>query len=412
MKFANIIMKREGRCTVGDDIQLLAIENLYNYMGIDYRDVIRIPFNELATYDGEYVVLPISFPLYGYSHENFITCFSPKIIPVFLGFATMVQNYCKEDLQYLKKYEPIGCRDQYTMEGLRKNNINAYLNGCMTITLPKFRNGYDGKKKVYCVDLTDDLIEKIPKDILPDCVFKNHVYMSDECENGTEEKAKEVYKEYIDNAKMVVTTRMHATLPCLAFGIPVILAKKRLSIRFPIIEKLIPIYTSDEYENINWYPNFIEIEELKKKLLDSAAKQLWNAYHKYEDIMDISFFYENKSIRDVYIDNFSDVIPFIEKTYNYNETFEYILWGVTQTAELVHTYIENNYPKAKLIGIIDQYKKINFLGMSTSDKSILNNFKNSICIVCAGAAMPEAKQYCKSIDFNNIFSCWEDGLPR
>ena len=68
MKFANIIMTREGRCTIGDDIQLLAIENLYNYMGIDYKEVVRIPFNQLSTYDGEYVVLPISFPLYGYSH--------------------------------------------------------------------------------------------------------------------------------------------------------------------------------------------------------------------------------------------------------------------------------------------------------------------------------------------------------
>ena len=73
MKFANIVMTRNGRCTIGDDIQLLAIENLYRYMGIDYNEVVRIPFNELATYDGDYVVLPISFPLHGYSHDAVIT---------------------------------------------------------------------------------------------------------------------------------------------------------------------------------------------------------------------------------------------------------------------------------------------------------------------------------------------------
>ena len=35
MKFANIIYtKRNDRLTIGDDMQLLAIENLYKYMGI------------------------------------------------------------------------------------------------------------------------------------------------------------------------------------------------------------------------------------------------------------------------------------------------------------------------------------------------------------------------------------------
>ncbi len=412
MKFANIIMNRKGRCTVGDDIQLLAIENLYKNMGIDYNEVVRIPFSELSTYDGDYVVLPISFPLYGYSHEDFVTCFSEKIIPVFLGFATMKQDYRLEDIEYLKRYQPIGCRDQYTMEGLRKNCVDAYLNGCITLTLPKVRNGYDDKKKIYCIDLTDDLIEKIPKELLDDCVFKNHVYMSDECENGTEEKAKEVYGEYISDAKMIVTTRMHAALPCLAFGIPVILAKKRLSIRFPMIENLIPVYTQQEYDNINWNPILPDIEDLKKQVMNASIKQIMNAYNKYNDILSVSYFYERKDIRDVYIDNFSDVIPYIENRFKYEDKFSYILWGATQTAELVYEYIKNNYNNATLIGVIDQFKKINFLGHNTAERNILDTNKEAVCIICAGAAMPEAKAYCKEIGFDNFFSCWEDGLPR
>ena len=72
-------MTRKGRCTIGDDMQLLAIENLYKYMGIDYNEVVRIPFSELSTYSGEYVILPLSFPFYGYSNGINITNFSPKI---------------------------------------------------------------------------------------------------------------------------------------------------------------------------------------------------------------------------------------------------------------------------------------------------------------------------------------------
>ena len=71
MKYGNIIYEnRYDRMNLGDDIQLLSIENLYNQMGIDYKDVIRVNYRELATYDGEYVILPISFPMLSYTHEQ------------------------------------------------------------------------------------------------------------------------------------------------------------------------------------------------------------------------------------------------------------------------------------------------------------------------------------------------------
>lgn len=63
----------------------------------------------------------IIIPFYGYSNANNITNFSPKIIPVFLGFATMANTYNTADISYLKKYEPIGCRDQYTMNAVRNS---------------------------------------------------------------------------------------------------------------------------------------------------------------------------------------------------------------------------------------------------------------------------------------------------
>ena len=229
MKFANIIMTREGRCTIGDDIQLLAIENLYNYMGIDYKEVVRIPFNQLSTYDGEYVVLPISFPLYGYSHDTAITQYSDKIIPVFLGMAILTNTLSENEVVYLKKFQPIGCRDQYTMDVLRRYGIVSYLNGCMTATLPRRKPLYSEKyNKIFCVDVPDSLKDMIPKEVLDDCIFCNHVYLTSECPDGTEAKAKEIYNRYKDEAKLIITTRLHAALPCAAMGIPVVLAKNQL----------------------------------------------------------------------------------------------------------------------------------------------------------------------------------------
>ena len=62
MKYANILFdgNRRSSVNIGDDMQLVAVENLYKEMGIDYADVIRIGLSQLSSYDGEYVVLPVS----------------------------------------------------------------------------------------------------------------------------------------------------------------------------------------------------------------------------------------------------------------------------------------------------------------------------------------------------------------
>jgi hypothetical protein len=111
-----------------------------------------------------------------------ITNFSHKIIPVFLGFSALSKNFSNDDVDYLRRFQPIGCRDQYSMENLRKYNINAYVNGCMTATFPKRRNHSKISKysKVFFIDVPDDFKKFVPKNILLNSEFSNHVYFSDE----------------------------------------------------------------------------------------------------------------------------------------------------------------------------------------------------------------------------------------
>ena len=47
MKFANIRIHRNGLNNLGDNMQLIAIENVYKNMGIKYDDVVRIDFYDL-----------------------------------------------------------------------------------------------------------------------------------------------------------------------------------------------------------------------------------------------------------------------------------------------------------------------------------------------------------------------------
>lgn len=411
MKYANIVFNRSGRLTIGDDIQLIAIENIYKEMGIDIADIVRIPFHELASYDGEYVILPISFPFYGYHTDLKITQFSPKIIPVFLAISLLADHFSQEEVNYLKRFEPIGCRDAYTMGNLRKHHIMAYLNGCMTVTLPQ-RDKHITGDKIYCIDIQEELKEFIPSDIKNQAVFTSHTFYQEELSGSPQEKAMELLEEYKHHAKLVITSRLHGALPCIAMGIPVIFAKDKLSFRFLGVNQLTHIYTKDEFPEIDWNPAPVEYESLKKMMTKTAMQRIRKTESQYNDILELSSYFEKNHTDDYHIEFFTNTIEFIKKTFHNDQSFSYILWGVTQTASLVHKYISDNYRHAELAGVIDQKKEIVFEGKMTAKKHILSKDKEAWCFVCTGAAIKESYEYFKKLGHHRFYQCCEDGTKH
>ena len=72
MKFANLALDSDKKMeNIGDWVQIFAIENLFEYMNIKKNEIVHIKISELSTYDGEYVILPINYPLYGYYHLSY-----------------------------------------------------------------------------------------------------------------------------------------------------------------------------------------------------------------------------------------------------------------------------------------------------------------------------------------------------
>ncbi len=409
MKFANLYYKRIGRLTIGDDIQFLAIKNLYDYMGINYNEVVRIGYHELYSYNGEYVILPISFPFYGYQHDAFVTTFSYKIIPVFLGLSIMSSNLSSKDIEYLRQYSPIGCRDEHTLNILRQNNIISYLNGCLTAAFPKRKNNIKNNDKIFCIDVPEYFKKYIPTDLLEQCNFVSHMYYYSELEESPEQEAYKVYEKYINEAKLIITTRLHGALPCVAAGIPVILLKDKLSFRFTGIDKIIKAYTKEEYEKIDWNPCPIEYEEFKMELLNSAANRLWDAFKKYESIYKISSFYESREKKQYYIEFVDNTIEFINKNWNKTERIEYALWGVTQTADMIYSYITKNYPKARLVAVIDTSKRLEFCGIKTCNCDWIIEHPDTFVFVCTGAAIKDSYGLFAEYKIHNFYQCCEDG---
>ncbi|MBE5859924.1 MAG: polysaccharide pyruvyl transferase family protein [Butyrivibrio sp.] len=133
--------------------------------------------------------------------------------------------------EYLKKYEPIGCRDPYTQEELEKRGIKCYFSACVTLTLPKRKIVKPDKEYIVCVDVGSKVVEAVKKQVKGTDV-EVKVLPPTRKEPSTdipwEERKKEVesYLDIYQNAKCVVTKRLHCALPCLALETPVLLVRK------------------------------------------------------------------------------------------------------------------------------------------------------------------------------------------
>lgn len=163
----------------------------------------------------------------------------------------------EEIVNYFKKHAPIGCRDYDSMYRMRKAEIESFYSGCLTTTL-----NYDGfffkkqpvrRNNILMADVLfkDDVMKRIKrnklyiiKDIFNGKIFqlkkvkkyiedlvpeahKNEVehltcyYTADSSEDERFAHAEKILKE-LASTKVVVTSRIHIALPCLALNTPVL----------------------------------------------------------------------------------------------------------------------------------------------------------------------------------------------
>ena len=100
----------------------------------------------------------------------------------------------------------------------------------MTLTLEKFKN-IDNQRKIIVVDVEENIIEKIKENTEMEIELITHKLDSKDTEKKEiNERMREVeilLKKY-QSAHLVITTRLHVALPCLALDTPVILLHKNI----------------------------------------------------------------------------------------------------------------------------------------------------------------------------------------
>jgi len=128
-----------------------------------------------------------------------------------------------EGLDFLRRHEPIGARDLHTLAELQSAGVASYFSGCLTLTLPMTPPSVE-RRHVYAVDVSDAVFDQLSRRCGEPVVRLSHGN-SELVGPARFAKAARLLRDYAE-AGVVVTTRLHCALPCLAFGTPVLLIDK------------------------------------------------------------------------------------------------------------------------------------------------------------------------------------------
>ncbi len=230
------VLYNKANVNMGDDIQAFATARFLPH--VDYF-IDRERMDQFYSENKEPVVM-IMNAWYMWAKWHWPP--TKYIVPKFVGFHYADHQLAKQPGspfkyefltgiggEYLKANGPIGCRDMFTMNQLQSLGIDSYFSGCITMTLPQMPERKDKGTYICLVDLEPQVREKI-KNLLKGQDIKvkviTHSRPRDE-EKPWEERKEQVIEllTLYQNARCVVTKKLHCSLPCLALGTPVFLIK-------------------------------------------------------------------------------------------------------------------------------------------------------------------------------------------
>jgi len=264
---------------LGDNAQSIATRNIYRQFGISDDQTVTVNRDSLATYDGEEAVLIMN----GVFDKKECFPVSERIIPIFIGFHA-IDDVVKDNVAYLKKHEPIGCRDSATTALLTSYGVAAFTSGCLTLTFPTRPDAPRGTK-LLIVNGWDHLLPSQAIKYIPDHLADtiefiyhripvfSHPLSPQQCKN-IERYEEDMIAQYRDRATLVLTPLHHVCTPCIAMGIPVIVCRNTNDIRFSYLEDIMPIYTPERFATINWEPEPVAIDAIKSGLIQMVRDRL------------------------------------------------------------------------------------------------------------------------------------------
>jgi hypothetical protein len=235
---------------IGDEIQTIATTDILDEMGIEYSYVNRDRISSHQFMPGDHnVVVMNGWFTNGYGLDAYYSTRqdlreSVKISwPPTGVFHPLAYSFClsewgadrhtpdaftsSEAKRFYEKSEGFGCRDTHTYKIMRDLGVDsAYVSKCLTLTLdPKKYRRENSMRDLVFVDVPENVkrsVTQAAQGVMKDYNVKSYTHeIYDEMVESLDrvKYAKALLSKYA-NAGLVVTSRLHVALPCLAFGTP------------------------------------------------------------------------------------------------------------------------------------------------------------------------------------------------
>ncbi|HSH96051.1 MAG TPA: polysaccharide pyruvyl transferase family protein [Roseimicrobium sp.] len=299
-KSSNI--KKEYSVNIGDSIQSLTVRTLLAKMGVPNHDIIAIDRDAITSYNGPPARLILNACFYTH-------CFPlpPQIQPIFIGFQTSDPEVISLHADYFRRHQPIGCRDNDTRNMFIAHGIDAYTTGCLTMSIPLRTESPPAPKVLFIGGGKSGIFPPTLKDFAPLHVLESSTYiyqrspvatfpLTDAEVDMSNLMADQLLARYRSTASLVVTPLLHAACPCIASGIPVILARKDHNTRFSAINRVLPVYEPSQFASIDWSPKTVDLEPLKACLRSLLINLLNGLPPGIEERHFLSEFYEKRPV--------------------------------------------------------------------------------------------------------------------
>jgi Polysaccharide pyruvyl transferase len=243
---------------------------------------------------------------------------SPLFVAFYANHPELLVN--KKFADYFRRFEPIGCRSIETAEAFRRIGIDAYFSGCLTLTIQ--REPVPRTDQVYAVDMDEEVFARlVPEEVRRKAVRLSHegvpsdfsmlakatwsaadlglrgMYKWDSESPFLQGAASKLNKHrhssriaralqlltLYNSAKLVITSRLHCALPCLALGTPVILLRPGIEsdARFAGLRELVRFHGDlSRPVSINWQnpePNSDDYLRYSKALRETCERAVHRA---------------------------------------------------------------------------------------------------------------------------------------
>lgn len=399
---------------IGDNIQSHAVEHLYASMGIAPERIVRLNRYQFRDYDGRhgYVLMPMcAYFTLGNAQSPFPL--SPFIIPVYFSFGLSSDVDDPELLAHFRRHEPIGTRDERVMRMFRQRDVAAFVSGCLTIAFPRReRPPRDGK--VFLVDVPDELLEHLPAELAPQVERVTHMYPylkapADQAEADRLDGLARLHcRRYAEEARLVVTSRLHCAAPCLAMGIPTIVVAHNISDRFAWLDRYVHIHTRETFAEIDWDVAAPDLEEAKQAIRTAAARQIEAARARWAPLAEISAFYESRersAYNNLMVQALNRLLP------GEPIPLRFAFWGATTHGVRLSRALRELRPGSELVRVVDEYVQADsFCGVPVVRSSALEDLRREGVFVFIATHVGREYAEARLTDWGLAHGCLFDDL--